>query len=153
MMISILQQLRRLVRRNRGPGLDPEVRSSPLAAPGGEKMVLIVDLDGRTGSPLGQSLARSGFGPHVVRRGGAALGMLGRAAPAAVIVAGPADPDLYRALRRATRVPLLALDPQADDAQVLAAFAAGVDQFQAGPISPDEVVARVQALLRRFPAR
>ncbi|MGB9671382.1 MAG: hypothetical protein ACPLXR_09590 [Halothiobacillaceae bacterium] len=98
---------------------------------------------------LAQSLARLGLEGRVVRGAGAALALLGQVGPAAVIVVGPVHAETYRALRRATPVPLLALDPQADDEQVLAAFAAGVDQFQAGPITPDEVAARVEALLRR----
>jgi len=87
--------------------------------------------------------------PRVVRGDGAALEALGRQGTAAVIVAGRANPGLYRALRRATPAPLLALDPQAGDEDVLEAFAAGVDQFLYGPVSPAEVVARILALLRR----
>lgn len=110
---------------------------------------MIVDLDGQVTPRLAQLLARSGFRARAVGKDTAALEALGHTAPAAVVVAGPAGLHFLRALRRATTVPILALDPYADDDRVLAAFAAGVDQFQAGSTGCDEVVARLQALLRR----
>lgn len=113
------------------------------------RSVLLVDLDGRAGAILAPPLARAGLGLRVVGESGAALEALHGPSPAAVIVSGQAPPGLYAALRRATPVPLLALDPRAGEETVLAAFAAGVDQFQAGPIGPEEVAARVLALLRR----
>jgi DNA-binding response OmpR family regulator len=147
-MADFLQQLWRFVRRQRGLVPGPQAHG-PAAVPGSAKVVLIIDLDGRVGQLLAQSLEKAGFVPHVASRGNGALELLGRAAPAVAIVVGPADLDFYRALRRATSAPILALDPQAGDEQVLGAFAAGVDQFQARPTSHDEIVARVQALLRR----
>jgi DNA-binding response OmpR family regulator len=114
-----------------------------------DKTVLLVELGGPSAAALLPPLLRSGFDARVVRSAAAALDALGRQSVVAVIVVGPAAAGLYRTLRRATAVPLLALDPGADDDHVLAAFAAGVDQFQAGPTSSDEVVARLAALLRR----
>ncbi len=110
---------------------------------------MILALDKWTYGPLVRELEQSGFEARLVRESVAALDILSRDDPAVLIVVGPADLGLYRVLRRASSVPILALAPKADEEQTLDAFAAGVDQFQAGPISLGEVVARVCALLRR----
>ena len=148
-MVSFLQRLRRLVHHKRSQVRAPQGNGTPHAVPGYGQLVLIVDLDGRNGQMLAQSLAKAGFEPRVVQRDNTALEALGQAAPAVVIIAGPANVNFYRAVRRAVPVPILALDPRADDTQTLGAFAAGVDQFQSGPVGAPEVVARVVALLRR----
>ncbi len=148
-MSRLRQRIWELARGGCGQRFGVVVRGPlPAAAPLGRR-ILVVDLDGRAGRPLAQALTRSGFEPHVVRRETAALGLIGQEPPEAMIVAGPANLNFYRALRRATPAPILALDPYADDERVLAAFAAGVDQFQAGSTGPEEIVARLQALLRR----
>ena len=148
-MINFLQRICLMRRPNHSQGLKPPPSGTPLAVSGCGQVILIVDLDGQNGQLLAKALEEAGFEPRVARRDSTALEMLGDLDPAVVIVAGPANPNFYRALRQAVSAPILALAPQADDAQALEAFAAGVDQFQSGPISPTEVVARVVALLRR----
>jgi len=148
-MPGFWRQLRRLARRHPGRATGRRAAESAVSSPPPGKTILIVELDGRMCCPLAQQLEHSGFGTQVASGQAAALDILAREASALVIVVGSAGLDLYRALRRATPVPILALDPRADDEQVLSAFAAGVDQFQARPISCNEVVARILALLRR----
>jgi two-component system response regulator RegX3 len=57
------------------------------------------------------------------------------------------------ALRARGAIPLLALGPPGDEAIVLQAYSAGADQYVAVDVSARQLVARVRALLRRFPAR
>jgi DNA-binding response OmpR family regulator len=148
-MVGFLRQFWHFVHRDRSQARVSQGRIPPPAVGGGGKMILIVDVDGRMGPLLVRPLEDMGFQVLIAQRDTGALELLGQAVPAVVIVGGPASPNFYRALRRVGSVPILALDPLADDEQVLAAFAAGVDQFQAGPIGGSEVVARVMALLRR----
>lgn len=93
-------------------------------------------------------LGQIGYGAQVVRGREAALAALKHAEPTLLIAGGSAGLNFYHALRRASPAPILALVPEADEERVLAAFAAGVDDCQAGPISNGEVVARVRAILR-----
>jgi DNA-binding response OmpR family regulator len=90
-----------------------------------------------------------GFRVHAVGTEAQALEALSQGGVAAVVVTGPASVPFLRALRCATSAPILALDSQADDNRVLEAYDSGVDQFVARPISAQEVVARLTALLRR----
>jgi DNA-binding response OmpR family regulator len=57
------------------------------------------------------------------------------------------------ALRARGAIPLLALGPSGDETIVLQAYSAGADQYVAVDVSARQLVARVRALLRRFPAR
>ncbi|MGH9085494.1 MAG: response regulator transcription factor [Acidimicrobiales bacterium] len=61
---------------------------------------------------------------------------------------------VLRGLRAASTRPILAVAPAvAPESAVLEAYAAGVDQCLTRPGRPDELIARVRALLRRTPAR
>jgi DNA-binding response OmpR family regulator len=112
---------------------------------------LIVELGGWTCGSLPALLNQDGYEVQVVRGREAALGVLKHEGLILFIVGGMADPDLYRALRRASAAPILALVPREDEAQVLSALAMGVDQYQTGSISNGEAAAWARALLRRGP--
>lgn len=56
-----------------------------------------------------------------------------------------------RRLRMLINAQILAVRQDHDEEGLLEAFAAGVDDCMSGPISSDELVARVEALLRRKP--
>lgn len=114
--------------------------------------ILVIALDGAQHRTLAGQLEQCGHRAQVVSEKGAALDLLGSTEPILLIVVGPADLDLYRSLRRTSTAPILALAPQADEEHMLAAFAAGVDQYQVRPISSQEVAARAQSLLRRGPS-
>lgn len=58
---------------------------------------------------------------------------------------------LCATLRSRERVSIFAVGPRASEAAVLAALAAGADAYVPKEASPREFVARVRALLRRFP--
>ena len=151
--------LSRLLRRFRPPGQrDPEPganqRAHQQTRPQGEPadsaaLILIIELRGWACGPLPRLLGQSGYETQVVRGREAALGVLRLKAPVLIVVGGTATTRLYHALRQASPVPILALAPQGDAEQAISAYAAGVDQYQAGPISSDEVAARARAVLRR----
>ena len=111
--------------------------------------ILLVEVGGYASGSLPRLLGQSGHETRVVQGREAALDILKRQEPGLIIVEGTADLGFYHTLRRLSSAPILALAPEGDVAQVEAAFAAGVDQFQAGPISTDEASARAHALLRR----
>lgn len=114
----------------------------------GQRLVLIIEQTGWDGRSLLAGLQQAGYTAHIVGKAGALLAVQNES-PALLIVGGAPDADLYRALRHASPASILALIPHGDEEQVLAAFAAGVDQCQTGYLSHVETVARVRALLRR----
>jgi CheY-like chemotaxis protein len=111
--------------------------------------VLIVEMGGWSCGSLPQRLGQFGHETQVVRGRKAALEVLERQVPVLLIVGGAADLDLYHALRQASPAPILALAPQGNAGQAVVAFAAGVDQYQAGPISSSEAAMWARAMLRR----
>jgi DNA-binding response OmpR family regulator len=148
-MTRFSRLLRRFVQHVARPAAGRPAREAAAPSPALGKTVLIVRLNGWAYAPLARQLEQSGYGAQVVNGGPAALNALVTLLPAVLVVVGPADVPLYGALRRATPVPILVLATHADEETTLSAFAAGVDQFQAMPVSCDEAMARVLALLRR----
>ena len=64
--------------------------------------------------------------------------------------------ELCRALRdnsETSRVPIILLTAKADEAEVEAGFAVGVDDYISKPFSPREMLSRVQAVLSRAGSR
>jgi len=64
--------------------------------------------------------------------------------------------EVARALREnpaTSRIPVILLTSNAEEADVEQGFAAGVDDYIAKPFSPREMLARVQAVLARCEAR
>src|SRR5207302_513217 len=57
--------------------------------------------------------------------------------------------DVAKALRRESDVPIIMLTARVDESERLIGLAAGADDYVTKPFSPRELVARVQAVLRR----
>jgi DNA-binding response OmpR family regulator len=60
--------------------------------------------------------------------------------------------EVCRRLRSASAVPVLMLTARAEDADKLEAFNVGTDDYLTKPFNPRELVARVQAIMRRLEA-
>lgn len=110
-------------------------------------LVLIVQANGWNGDALLPLFRSAGYTARGVDERGA-LPAIKEEHPLLLIVGGNANLDLYRACRCASTAPILVLVPEADREYALAAFAAGVDDFQSSPISHREIVVRVGVLLR-----
>ena len=66
-----------------------------------------------------------------------------------LMIPGVAGLEVCRRLRQSSTVPILMLTARASEDDRLAGFDVGADDYVPKPFSPREVVARVQALLRR----
>lgn len=66
-----------------------------------------------------------------------------------LMIPGLAGLEVCRRLRQSSTVPILMLTARASEDDRLAGFDVGADDYVPKPFSPREVVARVQALLRR----
>jgi DNA-binding response OmpR family regulator len=65
------------------------------------------------------------------------------------MIPGIAGLEVCKRLRQSSTVPILMLTARASEGDRLAGFDVGADDYVPKPFSPREVVARVQALLRR----
>jgi len=98
-------------------------------------------------------LEREGYAVLCAAAGGEALASLERSSPDLVVL-DLMLPDLpgeevCRRIRRASRVPIIMLTAKVEEADRLRGFSLGADDYLIKPFSPRELVARIQALLRR----
>ncbi len=117
--------------------------------------ILIIEASRYWRSNLEAHLTADGFAVDVAPDSDAALTRL-RTTPYALILldlmqGAKEGLAVCRAIRRTRTLPVVMLTARSDEADRLAAFAAGADDFLTAPISAGEVVARIRAVLRRFP--
>jgi DNA-binding response OmpR family regulator len=122
----------------------------------GSTRLLVVDDDADIRGLLRDVLGRAGYDVDEATDGRAALRRLFESPPALVIldVAMPGL-DGYATLERIrdlSDVPVLMLTARADELEMVRGLSGGADDYVAKPFGQQELVARVQALLRRAPA-
>jgi DNA-binding response OmpR family regulator len=115
--------------------------------------VLVIEDDAVVAETLTLYLERAGFDVAVARDGITGL-RLARERDAALVVLDLMIPamsgqDVCRRLRTESAVPILMLTARSSEDDRVAGLELGADDYVSKPFSPREVVARVQALLRR----
>ncbi len=123
-----------------------------------EPVVIVVEDDAAIAGLLDMYLRKEGFRPLLASTGARALELVAQNDPVlAVLDVGLPDIDGFevcRRLRERSDVPVLFLTARDDEVDRIAGFDVGADDYVVKPFSPKEVVARVQAILRRArPAR
>ena len=118
-----------------------------------ETTILVVADDDRVVSLLELYLKREGFRVIAADDGAQALDLFDRHRPNVIIL------DLMlpridgisvcRRIRETSRVPILRLSAKVDEMDKVVGLRAGADDYVSKPFSPRELVARVQAILRR----
>jgi len=118
------------------------------------KRLMIVDDDETIIETLVYNLKRQGYTVYPFNKGSDALAKLDQVAPELIIldwmlpdITGPEICKVIRA--RPSDVPILMLTGRASPNEVAKGLASGADDYLAKPFSVVEMVARVQALLRR----
>ena len=120
------------------------------------RRVLIVDDDPKVCETLDRYLAHAGFATASALNGRRALDAVRTFAPD-LIVLDVMLPELdglalCREIRAASNVPIIFLTARSTERDKLAGLALGADDYLTKPFSPRELVARVQAVLRRAAA-
>jgi DNA-binding response OmpR family regulator len=115
--------------------------------------VLIVDDDRRYRDLLELNLARRGYRPLTAQDGLAALNLLERE-PVDLVTIDLMLPDidgyeLCRRIREYSDVPIIMLTAKADEGYKVRGLNLGADDYVTKPFGPDELLARVEAVLRR----
>jgi DNA-binding response OmpR family regulator len=127
----------------------------PSAVPGRPHVVVIED-DAVVAETLTMYLEHAGFGVSVAADGLAGLARARCHDTGVVIldlmIPGLPGHEVCRQLRAESTVPILMLTARTSEDDRIAGLEIGADDYVAKPFSPREVVARVQALVRRAQA-
>jgi two-component system alkaline phosphatase synthesis response regulator PhoP len=115
--------------------------------------ILVVEDERQIAEIAGDYLKRAGFAVVVSGNGASAL-QLARSQLPALIVLDLGLPridglDVARTLRRESNVPIIMLTARVEESDRLRGLEIGADDYITKPFSPRELVARVQAVLRR----
>jgi two-component system OmpR family response regulator len=115
--------------------------------------LLVVDDDGEILGLVAKFLRGNGFRVHTARNGAEMMETLGRAPVDLVVLdlmmPGTNGLDLCRNLRRTSAVPVVMLTAKGDDIDRIIGLEVGADDYLPKPFNPRELLARINAVLRR----
>ena len=118
--------------------------------------ILVAEDDPDIGSLLDHYLTKAGFLPTVVASGREVMPQIKRDTPDLVVLdlmlPGLDGLQLCRAIRSdaaTAAIPIIMLTAKAEESDRIVGLELGADDYITKPFSPNEVVARVRALLRR----
>lgn len=118
--------------------------------------ILVVEDDRDIAELVRRYLEKSGFSVELAASGREALTALAQRPPDLLIldlmlphVSGSEICRAARAAERTAAIPIIMLTARAEEAERIAGLELGADDYIAKPFSPNELVARVRALLRR----
>src|SRR6476646_8575417 len=124
---------------------------SPMSA-----RVLVVEDDPDIAEPVGRYLDKAGYSTARVSSGRDALDSVRTKPPDLMVldlmlphVDGLEVCRLVRANERTASIPIIMLTARAEESERIVGLEIGADDYLAKPFSPNELVARVRALLRR----
>ena len=124
-----------------------------MTAPSDQAPILIVEDDKKTASLIALYLEREGFRTLVAYDGETALTLAAERKPMFVVLdlmLPKVDGwEVCRRLRKASDVPILILTARDEEVDRVSGLLLGADDYVVKPFSPRELVARVQAILRR----
>ena len=120
------------------------------------RRILIVDDDPKVCATLDRYLAHAGYATASALDGARALQLARTFAPELIILdlmlPEVGGLEVCRMLRAESAVPIIMLTARSTEDDKLTGLASGADDYLTKPFSPRELVARVEAVLRRAPA-
>lgn len=120
------------------------------------KCVLVVDDETAITNIVSSYLEKAGYEPVCAHDGRAALELFDRHAPVLVILdlmlPGLSGEQVCAALRKKSRVPVIMLTAKTAEGDALQGLGLGADDYVRKPFSPRELMARVEAVMRRVSA-
>ena len=118
--------------------------------------ILVVEDDRDIAELVGRYLEKAGFSVEVAASGSDALAALSARPPDLLVldlmlphVSGIEICRAARGQERTALIPIIMLTARAEESERIAGLEIGADDYMAKPFSPNELVARVKALLRR----
>ncbi len=117
------------------------------------EQILVVEDEASVGDILRLYLTRAGYQVTVIQDGVRALERLQEALPSLLILdvmlPGVDGWEITRRLREHSEVPIILLTARKEEIDRIAGLELGADDYVVKPFSPQEVVSRVRAVLRR----
>ena len=114
--------------------------------------ILLVEDDRALGQQVVETLSRAGFEPHWVQDGDDARALEPddyRIIVLDLMLPGTYGMDLLKRYRAKSEVPVLILSARDDTADKIRGLQLGADDYVTKPFFPEELLARIQACLRR----
>lgn len=117
------------------------------------KTIAIIDDEENIVDVVKSYLEKSGYKVVYAYTGGEAMALIDKYVPSLIILdlmlPDISGEDLCRAIRKKSRVPIIMLTAKIQEEQVIAGLSMGADDYVTKPFSPRQLMARVDALLRR----
>jgi DNA-binding response OmpR family regulator len=117
------------------------------------KIILVVDDEIKITEVVKSYLDKSGYSTVCANTGSDAMKAVDRLSPALIILdlmlPDITGEDICRELRKKSRVPIIMLTAKVDEEDVIRGLGLGADDYLTKPFSPRQLVARVDAVLRR----
>lgn len=137
-----------------GDAMQGDPQTTTLDQAGGQgDAILVVDDDGQILQLVARFLRANGFRVHVARNGVEMQEQLRHASIDLIVLdlmlPGANGLDLCRQLRRTSTMPVIMLTAKGDDVDRIIGLEVGADDYLAKPFNPRELLARVNAVLRR----
>ncbi len=118
-----------------------------------ENQILVIEDEPSVGEVVSLYLRRAGYSVSLVRDGKAALAALERQIPMLVVLdlmlPGADGWEITRWLRERSDVPIIMLTARREESERIAGLEMGADDYVVKPFSPQELVSRVRAVMRR----
>jgi DNA-binding response OmpR family regulator len=116
-------------------------------------LILIVEDDPAIATLVSKNFETAGFACERAKDGESGLDLFERTEPKLVVLditlPGIDGHEFTRRVRRRSHVPILMLTARGSDSDKVLGFELGADDYVTKPFSPQELVARVRAILRR----
>lgn len=118
-----------------------------------EKTVLVVDDEVKITEVVCSYLEKSGYKAVWAHSGRDALRLLSERIPSLIILdlmlPDVSGEEICREIRKKSNVPIIMLTAKVEDADVIGGLSLGADDYVTKPFSPRQLIARVDAVLRR----
>ena len=118
-----------------------------------ENTILIVDDEVKITEVVKSYLENSGYLTACAYDGKNAMSLFEKLSPALIILdlmlPDMSGEDICREIRKKSRVPIIMLTAKIEDADIIGGLGIGADDYLTKPFSPRQLVARVEAVLRR----
>ena len=118
-----------------------------------ENTILIVDDEVKITEVIKSYLENSGYLTACAYDGKNAMSLFEKLSPALIILdlmlPDMSGEDICREIRKKSRVPIIMLTAKIEDADIIGGLGIGADDYLTKPFSPKQLVARVEAVLRR----
>ena len=118
-----------------------------------ENTILIVDDEVKITEVIKSYLENSGYLTACAYDGKNAMSLFEKCSPVLIILdlmlPDMTGEDICREIRKKSRVPIIMLTAKIEDADIIGGLGIGADDYLTKPFSPRQLVARIEAVLRR----